>query len=140
MRHRGRALNLSIGFRAAGLRWWAVWCHGQGKIEGRPFSKLRLDPDVSPVMFDNLLTDGQAQPGTRIGCSGMQALKNNENLFGILWVDADTVVAYCEAPSIVALFYRDVQAWRCGAVKLERIADEILQQLPDECRVTDDSR
>jgi hypothetical protein len=46
----------------------------------------------------NLLTDGQAEPGARVGVGVMKSLEKTKYLFGVLGGDADSVVMNANSP------------------------------------------
>lgn len=57
----------------------------------------------------------------------MQALKDDEDAFGELRIKADAVVAHGEDPLLPFLLRSNMDTRRRGAMKLDSIADQILE-------------
>src|SRR6266496_4978458 len=118
-------------------------------MERGAFARLALDPNASPVTFDDFLADRQADARARILVERVQTLENDEYLVEILRVDADAVVAHAEVPLLgllpgnrlrradggnLAIRRRfahraDVDARLLRPAELDRIADEVLEKL-----------
>src|SRR4051794_26660848 len=92
-------------------------------------AELRLDPDAPAVALGDLFADGEADAGAGVFAHGMQALEQHENALEVLRLDADAVVGDADAPLRVFLQRRDANARHRLAAELERIADQVLEEL-----------
>src|SRR5262245_26585477 len=61
----------------------------------------------------------------------MQALEYVKDPFGLMRINADAVVPHREAPLATRTPSTDVNVRRRGRAKLEGVAEQILQQLPE---------
>src|SRR3989338_10350947 len=82
-------------------------------------------------MVDNFLADSEANPGTRIFCSIVKALKQEKNPFKVFRCNANAIVAYMKYPFAVLKFCAYLHTRRIAAAKLESIADQILKELSE---------
>src|SRR5262249_25851854 len=94
------------------------------------FARFRGDPDAPAVALYNLFADRQPNAATGILALGVQALKHLKDALEILWVDADTVVAYRQHPLPALALHPDVNVGRLLAAELQGIADKVLEHLP----------
>src|SRR6185437_2886069 len=76
-----------------------IWCipirltfFADGEIKCAPFPRPRLHPDPPSMPFDDLLTDRQPDPRTRIVALIVQPLKDNKDLIEKLRIDPDPIV------------------------------------------------
>src|SRR5579872_6602741 len=70
----------------------------------------------------------------------MQALKHAENPLGILRIDTDSVVLHGEQPLFRIPLGRDVNSQRFFGSVLDRISDEVLENLLEHHQVTNHRR
>ena len=98
----------------------------QSEEKGGSFSKLRLDPDPSPVLLDDSFTDRQPDACARILSVRVDALKHLKESPGLFKVDTNAVVMDGKLPLGVCAPGCDMHLWRCRAAKLDGIADEVL--------------
>jgi hypothetical protein len=73
--------------------------------------------------FDDLLAGRQADAGAGVLGSRVQPFEDDEQLVGILGIDADTIVADRECPSAVVPFGTDVNFRRTIAPELYGVAE-----------------
>src|SRR5271157_6152458 len=90
---------------------------------------LRLHPDAPSVPLDDFLCDREADAGAWVFRRSVQALKDHEDPFGMLRVDSDAVISHGKAPLAIHFLRRNVDARRGRAVKLESVADQVLNEL-----------
>jgi hypothetical protein len=102
---------------------------GQRKEECGALSFFGLDPDGSPVLFDDLLANGQAYSSPRIRGRRLEALKDAKDSLRVLGCDADAVIPDCEAPLSSNPLRRHVDARGGVPSKLDPVADQVLQEL-----------
>src|SRR5439155_2048523 len=88
-----------------------------------------LDPDAPAVAPDDLLDDGQADAGAGIRVAGVQALEHLEDALAVARVDADAVVGDLEVPVLALAARADLDARGGLAAELQRVGDEVLEQL-----------
>src|SRR5690606_23413819 len=69
---------------------------GQREMECGAFAGPRLDPDAAVVALDDLLADGEADPGAGILPLAVQPLEHHEDALEVLRLDADAVVRDAE--------------------------------------------
>ena len=67
--------------------------------------------------------------------AAVQALEQHEDALEVLGRDADAVVAHREAPAGVARLGLDVHLRRLGAAELDRVAEQVLEQLGELRRI-----
>ena len=101
------------------------------KVKRRPLPQGRLHPDLSAVPLNDLLAERQAYPCTLILLGRVQALEDGEDFIGVLHVHADAVVFDGELPPfpLCITFHADLHLWRARTSKLDRVADEVLEEL-----------
>src|SRR4051795_12497268 len=92
-------------------------------------AELRLEPDAPAVALGDLLADGKADAGAGVLAHGMQALEQHEDALEVLRLDADAVVGDADAPVAALVDGRDVDPRYARAAELERVADQVLEQL-----------
>ena len=92
-------------------------------------AQLRLDPDAPAMALDDLLADGKADAGARVLAHGMQPLKQHEDALEVLRLDADAVVGHRDAPFARLLGGAHVDARQRRPAELERVADQVLEEL-----------
>ena len=83
------------------------------------------------MALDRLLADRQADSGTRIIGPAMEALKEHEDAFLELWIDADAVIANAEDPFLLAAVGVDMDPRRLRSPELDGIADQVLQHMDE---------
>src|SRR5690348_1215814 len=88
-----------------------------------------VDPDASTVPVDDLLADRKSDPGAGIFVAVVQALEHEEDALAVLRIEPDAVVGDREEPRAVVFAGAHVHARTLGAVELERIRDEVLEEL-----------
>ena len=64
----------------------------------RSVALLALGADGSAVAFNDLSTNGQADPGALVAGSPVQPLEDREDLLGVFLVKADPGVSYRDKP------------------------------------------
>ena len=102
---------------------------GDREMEFRALANLRFHPDASAVPFDDFFAEGKADAGARIFAPAVQALEDDEDAFGVFRGNPNAVVAHDEMPAPVFFAGADVNDGRPFAAELDRIADEVLEQL-----------
>jgi hypothetical protein len=71
------------------------------------------------MVLNDLFADCQADACAGVGCPGMQALKDVEDTFEVLGIDADAIVTHCEYSA---------PAWRL-VVELEGVTELALLEV-----------
>src|SRR6266511_1196581 len=113
----------------------------QGELEGCAGAGLGLDPDAAPVALDDLLADGEANPGARVLGAGVQPLEDDEDPVQELRIDADPVVLHREQPLVAPRNRGHVDRGSlAGPAELDRVPDEVLEGLRQATGVPGDAR
>jgi len=60
----------------------------------------------------------------------VQALKDTEDPLRMFWIDTDAIIAHRKHPVLSVPAGCDMNSWGCLAVKLQRVAHEVLQHEP----------
>src|SRR5262245_11716046 len=109
-------------------------------MKSSALTRLGLRPDPSTVPLHDLLTDRQSDPGPWIFALAVQALKDDKDSIQIFRLDSDAVVPYRYQP--VPRFLLGLHAHdRClTAPELDGVANQILEQLCELCRIPLDLR
>lgn len=93
------------------------------------------------VALDNLPANRQADASTFVFLSSVQALKDLENALAILGFEPDAIVAHDDFGHVAAATAGNRHHGRCiGVSKLERITNQIQEQLPHLQRCREDRR
>src|SRR5881394_390729 len=126
--------STSIGRRLSGLLMVSFLSRlrrsrGKGEEECRATSKLRLHPDATAVPFDDLLADCEPDAGARVLRPCMEPLEELEDPLAVLGIDTDPVVADREDPLRLRAPRRDVHPGGGGAAELDRVRDQVLEEL-----------
>src|SRR5688572_10729748 len=100
-------------------------------MKARANARARLDPDASAVALDHLLADRQPDAGSRVLALVVQPLEHHEDALEVLRLDADAVVARREFPFRFSFRNRKVNSRNRSRAEFERIADEVLEELPE---------
>ena len=108
--------------------------NGKAEEEGGTDVGLRFGPYSAAVLFDQLFTNGEADPGSLIFSLVMQPLEDAEDFLGVMLFETKTVILYREDPfgTCEARSYVDPRG--SFASVFERIIDKILEY-SDELRV-----
>ena len=69
-----------------------------------PPSLLRFHPDLAPMPFDDLLTDGESDARALVLNPTVQPPEGLENLLGMLGFDADAIVFHPKDRVPILLF------------------------------------
>src|SRR5262249_42616405 len=102
----------------------------EGEAERAALAGLRFDPNTAAMTFHDLLANGQADARAGVLRPGVQALEDEKNPLGMLWGDADAVIADGEDPLPALGPGADVNARRLSRLaELDGVADEVLEQL-----------
>src|SRR5579884_527116 len=114
----------------------------QGEIKRATLARLGLGPDAAAVALDDLAADGQADAGAGVLLLRVQPLEDDEDALQVLRVDADAVVTNPEQPLAAPrrAAGADVDHRPGGAAELQRVADQVLEQLHQLRRVALDAR
>src|SRR6185369_14580199 len=108
----------------------------QGHGERRSLAGLAPRLDGSAVTFRYSATNCQSDSGSFVLASAVEALEHRENALRVLLVEADAVVVDRDAAAAVADGGVDAHQRRhSGTMELQRVAGEVLQQLPHLQRV-----
>src|SRR5262245_9677714 len=99
------------------------------EIKSGPRAGLRFHPDAPAVALDDLLADRQADAGAGVLAAAVQALEHLEQPPGLARVNADAVIPHGELPVPVHPPRGNVDAGGRLPAKLERVGDEVLQDL-----------
>ena len=81
------------------------------------------------MALDDLPADRQATTSPRILTAGVQPLKHLKKACGLARLNANPVIADSKAPVSAVPLGRHMNAGRFFAVKLQRIANEVLEHL-----------
>ena len=92
-------------------------------------SRLRLHRDAASVAFHDPLADGKANARALVGGAGVKTLKDDEDAVEVLGLDADAVVLHRDRPAAFVLLRIDAHDQRLRAAELQRVADQVLEQL-----------
>src|SRR5260221_3708868 len=90
---------------------------------------LRGDPDAPAVALDHFLADGEADTGARVLGLVVQTLEHHEDALEILRLDTDAIVADGELEVGFLFDAGDVDPGHRRRAELERVADQVLEQL-----------
>src|ERR1019366_8906244 len=92
-------------------------------------SGFGLHPDLASVALLNFLADGEpdASAGKLFGT--VQALEEDENALGVLWLDANAVIAHREDPVVSYPDRGNVYPGRVRTLEFDAIADQVLEEL-----------
>jgi hypothetical protein len=83
------------------------------------------------MAFDNLPANRQADPGARIFRLGMEALKDDEDALRILRRNPDPIVPDGKVPGISLARGGEGDLWRRLAAILDRVGNQILEELAE---------
>src|SRR3954453_13534431 len=100
-------------------------------METRPPAWLRLRPDPAPVSLHDSLADRQAAPRARVLLLGVQPLEDHEDPPRVARVEPDPVIADREHPLLALASGGEVDVGRALAPELDRVADQVLEELAD---------
>lgn len=92
------------------------------------------------MALDNLFADRESDSGTWVGLLAMQPLEYHEYPIRILRLEADAVVLDRKYPFLVFALAADLDDRIGITAKLERIAEQILEQLTDQFRIASNLR
>jgi len=81
------------------------------------------------MSFGDALAHGKTDACARVFGCDVAAFENRKDALEIFRIDADAVIPYRKDPLGRALGCGNVNARRLGAVKLDGVADQVLQQL-----------
>src|ERR1700727_550753 len=98
---------------------------GQREIKRRTCSMCRFRPDTASQPLDNTFARSQSDAAPR-RVGPMQALERKENLFGILGIEALTVIADEYNPVPPLLSRADLEIRRLVGTEFNGITDQIL--------------
>src|ERR1044071_2564595 len=98
-------------------------------MELAALARGRRHPDRSAMALDDLLADREADAGAGVFPHRVQPLEDHEDALEVLRLDADAVVGDGDLPRIALVLGADVDARYAGAAELERVADQVLEQL-----------
>src|SRR5258708_7379266 len=98
-------------------------------MEGAAFAEFRLDPDAPAVTLDHLLADGEPDARSRVFDLVVQPLEHHEDALEVLRLDADAIVLHHEFPVIGFRHTKNIDSGNGCRAELERVADQILQEL-----------
>src|SRR5260221_1577118 len=118
----------------------ASFLQREREVKGRPLPWLRFDPNLAAVPFDDFLAKRQSDAGAGIFLPAVQALKEDENAPEILGRDPDPIVPDRKLPFQALAFDLHLNHWRLRAAELDRVADQVLEQLGELDRVPLDAR
>src|SRR4051812_29176108 len=101
-------------------------------VEGRARAGRRLYPDAAAVTVCDPPADRQPDPGPLVLLAPVQAAEHLEDALGVALLDADAVVAHDDVPLARLADALDPHLGRhARACELDRVGDEVLQQLAD---------
>src|SRR3954469_315877 len=121
------------------LSGWVM--RGQSEAERRARAvRVGVQPHAPAVVLDDLAAHGQADAGPLVGGPRVQALEDDEDPVRVLRLDADAVVRAAEAPRVVVGLGVEADDGRRLAAELHRVADEVLEDEPQQRPVAADGR
>src|SRR5262249_38563427 len=114
-----------------------------GKVERAPLPRLALDPHSPSHELDELQRNGQAQAGAAVFARrrGVDLRKGLKEETQLLARNADARVTYREMEAgrrFVLGFALDTHGHFARAGELDRVADEVHENLPQPARVADE--
>src|SRR3954466_3858947 len=77
---------------------------GNREMKGRPLSRLRFHPNLSPMAFHDFFANGKPNPRAGVLVAGVQALKNDKNTLIKFGIDPNPIVRYPKVPERSMLF------------------------------------
>src|SRR5215468_8686929 len=99
------------------------------------------------MAFDHTLDNGQPCTGPlTIGVTGVQTLEHGEDRLGVLWTNANTVIAYVERIGRLASHLdgggepADFDPLVRLVVVFDGVEDQIVEDLADPCLIAPDYR
>src|SRR6267154_5120963 len=113
---------------------------GQGEEERRADAGLRRDPDPPAVALDDVPADRQSGADARIFLFRVEATEQTEQPPGPFRRYADAVVADREDPDLTVLPGSDSHLRGSGTPELQRVVDQVLEDLGELDRVGDQAR
>src|SRR5579862_3627382 len=99
-----------------------------------------LEPDSSAILLHNALADRQADTAAGVLFAGVQAFEKPENLIRVARLDPDPVVGDRKNPPAVLARRGNLYTGVLLATVLERVAEQILEQLRQVHRVNRQDR
>src|SRR5207249_12086519 len=106
--------------------------------KGGAGARSGLDPDPTAQALDDALADDQAAAGPGVGVAQLQALEEVEDPIEVLAIDADAVVRDGKHPVGSGPSRSDLDPGPASGAELERVADEILEELDHQVVVRHD--
>src|SRR5918999_4712864 len=100
-------------------------------MKARALAEARLDPDAPAVALDHLLADREADARSGVLALVVQTLEHHEDALEILRLDADAVVSNFKGPGGGSLGDPYMYPWNRSRVELERVAHQVLEELPE---------
>jgi len=101
-----------------------------GEAKNGAMTWRRIHADLSSMPFDDLLAQGESDPGSRVIRPTMKPLEQDEDTLQVLRLDAYAVVAHAESPHAVIQHGGDVHLRRLvEPVKFDAVGDQVLKQL-----------
>src|SRR5262249_52747798 len=94
-------------------------------------ARLRLGPDPAAVALDDLLADREADPGPGVAVPRVQALEDDEDPLRVPHLEADAVVSYRDDPLLAFAVRLDPDVRRILPAELDRVRDQVLEELAD---------
>src|SRR5262245_43326175 len=126
------ATTMGKGFSEAAMAALQLHLFGrQGHNEARALARHTVGRDAAAVPLDNLLTDRKADPVAVVLAAAVEPLENREQARDVLLFEADAIVLDRD---LAVASLGDAAAHldhgrHAGTVELERVADEVLQEL-----------
>jgi hypothetical protein len=97
---------------------------GDSESESRSATGFGFDPDSSSILFNDSLTDSQADACAGVFGTGVQTLEEAKNYLLVFWGNSDAIVTYSKLALVACTFPRDMNRglFVRGAI-LDRVTD-----------------
>ena len=108
----------------------------QAEEEGGAFVQAAFGPGLPAVAGDDLVDDGEADAGAFEFALAVEALEDTEEPADEALVEAESVVTDVDDPADRFLARADLDLGDiAGSAEFERVANEVNEQVPQECRI-----
>src|ERR1700732_2005787 len=107
----------------------------EGKSKGGSCSGRGFHPDAPAVPLHDLLANRQPDAGARMGAAAVQALEHHENPLEIFRRNTDAVVLHRKVPEYAVRFSMELNLRALIATELDRIGNQVLEQLAQLLRI-----
>src|SRR5436190_18659266 len=102
---------------------------GQREVERRPLIGLRVEPDPASSLLDDALADRETDAAAGVLVARVVPAEEVEDVVRERGVDADPVVLHRESDELAVADSGDFDDRGAVALELDRVRDEVLEEL-----------